>query len=411
RLGVLVPLSALAGGALVLVTDSAVLASGLDATLSTGVAIALVGTPLMLAMIRRGAAWSGVLHADAERAAGGGATRLVGWLERLGWPLRTALFVVAGVLAVFVGVSAGPEWLSIARWSAALSGHDALARMLIDLRMPRLLCALLAGALLAVSGVAMQSVVRNPLAGPEVLGVTQGAGLVTLFALSTWPLMGHATLAAAALIGGGLSLAITLALNHRHRYAPLAVALTGIVIGALWTTLAQWLITQESVQPARFVVWLVGGTYGRSWGEVSMLLPWCVLAVPVFAWLAKPLDMLALGDDQAAALGLPVAVLRPLALTIATLAACAAVAAVGPVGFIGLMAPHVATMLGARRHRTRLWLAAACGALILGVADLAARTVVAPREVPAGVLTALIGAPYLLGLLILEGRRARRAGR
>ncbi|MEK7893238.1 iron chelate uptake ABC transporter family permease subunit, partial [Burkholderia contaminans] len=100
-------------------------------------------------------------------------------------------------------------------------------------------------------------------------------------------------------------LAITLALNHRHRYAPLAVALTGIVIGALWTTLAQWLITQESVQPARFVVWLVGGTYGRSWGEVSMLLPWCVLAVPVFAWLAKPLDMLALGDDQAAALGLP----------------------------------------------------------------------------------------------------------
>ncbi|MDR8026808.1 Fe(3+)-hydroxamate ABC transporter permease FhuB [Burkholderia cenocepacia] len=411
RLGVLVPLSALAGGALVLVTDSAVLASGLDATLSTGVAIALVGTPLMLAMIRRGAAWSGVLHADAERATGGGSTRLVGWLERLGWPLRTVLFVMAGVLVVFVGVSAGPEWLSPARWSAALSGHDPLARMLIDLRMPRLLCALLAGALLAVSGVAMQSVVRNPLAGPEVLGVTQGAGLVTLFALSTWPLMGHVTLAAAALIGGGLSLAITLALNHRHRYAPLAVALTGIVIGALWTTLAQWLITQESVQPARFVVWLVGGTYGRSWGEVSMLLPWCVLAVPVFAWLAKPLDMLALGDDQAAALGLPVAALRPLALTIATLAACAAVAAVGPVGFIGLMAPHVATMLGARRHRTRLWLAAACGALILGVADLAARTVVAPREVPAGVLTALIGAPYLLGLLILEGRRARRAGR
>ncbi|EDT37242.1 transport system permease protein [Burkholderia ambifaria MEX-5] len=411
RLGVLVPLSALAGGALVLATDSAVLASGLDATLSTGVAIALVGTPLMLAMIRRGAAWSGVLHAPADRAAGSGSTRVVGWLEGLGWPLRTVLFVAAGVLAVFVGVSAGPEWLSPARWLAAMSGHDALARMLIDLRMPRLLCALLAGALLAVSGVAMQSVVRNPLAGPEVLGVTQGAGLVTLFALSTWPLMGHVTLAAAALTGGALSLAITLALNHRHRYAPLAVALTGIAIGALWTTLAQWLITQESVQPARFVVWLVGGTYGRSWGEVSMLLPWCVLAVPVFAWLARPLDMLALGDDQAAALGLPVAALRPLALTIATLAACAAVAAVGPVGFIGLMAPHVATMLGARRHRTRLWLAAACGALILGLADLAARTVVAPREVPAGVLTALIGAPYLLGLLILEGRRARRTGR
>lgn len=270
---------------------------------------------------------------------------------------------------VFAGVSAGPEWVTPARWWAALAGHDPVARMLIDLRMPRLLCALFAGALLAASGVAMQSVVRNPLAGPEVLGVTQGAGLVTLFALSTWPLAGQLTLAAAALTGGALSLAITLALNHRHRYAPLAVALTGIAIGALWTTLAQWLITQESVQPARFVVWLVGGTYGRSWGEVAMLLPWCALAVPVFAWLARPLDMLALG----------------------------------------LMAPHVATMLSARRHRARLYVAAACGAVLLGAADLAARTLVAPREVPAGVLTALIGAPYLLRLLILEGRRAPHA--
>lgn len=366
---------ALAGVALVLATDSAVLAAGLDATLSTGVAIALVGTPLMLAMIRRGAAWSGVLHAQPERAAGGGATRLVGRLERLeglGWPLRGALFAASAavvVAIVFAGVSAGPEWVTPARWWAALAGHDPVARMLIDLRMPRLLCALFAGALLAASGVAMQSVVRNPLAGPEVLGVTQGAGLVTLFALSTWPLAGQLTLAAAALTGGALSLAITLALNHRHRYAPLAVALTGIAIGALWTTLAQWLITQESVQPARFVVWLVGGTYGRSWGEVAMLLPWCALAVPVFAWLARPLDMLALG----------------------------------------LMAPHVATMLSARRHRARLYVAAACGAVLLGAADLAARTLVAPREVPAGVLTALIGAPYLLRLLILEGRRAPHA--
>ncbi|MGU7779975.1 Fe(3+)-hydroxamate ABC transporter permease FhuB [Burkholderia sp. PU8-34] len=414
RLAALVPLSALAGGALVLVTDSAVLASGLDATLSTGVALALVGTPLMLAMIRRGAAWAGVLHAGPERAAGGGSTRFVAWFERVRWPLRTALVVGAGALVLAAGASAGPAWptwLTPARWLAALSGADPVARMLIDLRVPRLLCALLAGALLAASGVAMQSVVRNPLAGPEVLGVTQGAALVTLFALTNWPLAGHGVLAGAALAGGGVSLAITLGLNHRHRYAPLAVALSGIVIGTLWTTLAQWLITQQSVQPARFVVWLVGGTYGRSWGEVAMLVPWCVLAVPVFALLAQPLDMLALGDDQAAALGLPVAALRPLALVVATLAACAAVAAVGPVGFIGLMAPHVATMLGARRHRTRLWLAAACGALILGLADIAARTAVAPREVPAGVLTALIGAPYLLGLLIVEARRARRVGR
>jgi iron complex transport system permease protein len=226
-----------------------------------------------------------------------------------------------------------------------------------------------------------------------------------------WPLAAHSTLAAASLAGGGVTLALTLLLNRRHRYAPLAVALTGIVIGTLWTTLSQWLITQQSVQPARFVVWLVGGTYGRSWGEVTTLLPWCVLALPVFALLARPLDLLALGDDQAASLGLPIGVLRPLVLTVATLAACAAVAAVGPVGFIGLMAPHLASMLGARAHRTRLWLAAACGALVLVVADIAARTLLAPREIPAGVLTALIGAPYLLALLIVEARREKRGKR
>jgi iron complex transport system permease protein len=302
-------------------------------------------------------------------------------------------------------------WLGASRWIAALNGHDDVARMLLDLRAPRLVCALLAGALLAASGVLMQSIVRNPLAGPEVLGVTQGAGLTTLVLLMIWPLAGHSALAGAALVGGGVTLALTLLLNRRHQYAPLAVALTGIVIGTLWTMLSQWLITQQSVQPARFVVWLVGGTYGRSWGEVATILPWCAVALPVFALLARPLDLLALGDDQANALGLPIAVLRPLVLTVATLAACAAVAAVGPVGFIGLMAPHLAAMLGARTHGTRLWLAAVLGALVLVAADIAARTLLAPREIPAGVLTALIGAPYLLALLVIEARRDRRSGR
>lgn len=411
RLAALMPLSALVGGALVLVTDSAVQALDLDATLSTGVAIAFVGTPLMLAMIRSGAAWSGALHAGQERAVVRAGTRFVRMVDAWPWPLTASVLVLLGIVLVCAGASFGPTTIGVPSRLAAFDHRDELARMLLDLRLPRLICALLAGALLAASGVLMQSIVRNPLAGPEVLGVTQGAGLATLAALVMWPLAAHSTLAAASLAGGGVTLALTLLLNRRHRYAPLAVALTGIVIGTLWTTLSQWLITQQSVQPARFVVWLVGGTYGRSWGEVTTLLPWCVLAVPVFALLARPLDLLALGDDQAASLGLPIGVLRPLVLSVATLAACAAVAAVGPVGFIGLMAPHLASMLGARAHRTRLWLAAACGALVLVVADIAARTLLAPREIPAGVLTALIGAPYLLALLIVEARREKRGKR
>jgi ferric hydroxamate transport system permease protein len=411
KLGALVPLSALVGGALVLVTDSAVLALDLDATLSTGVAIALVGTPLMLAMIRSGAAWSGALGSGQEPPMTAAGSRAVRWLSGLSWPLIAAGLLLAGGVLLVAGASFGSSLISPAGWLAALDGRDEVTRMLLDLRVPRLLCALLAGALLAASGVLMQSIVRNPLAGPEVLGVTQGAGLATFIVLIVWPFASHSALAMAALTGGAVTLALTLLLNRRHRYVPMAVALTGLVLGTLWITLSQWLITQQSVQPARFVVWLVGGTYGRSWGEVTTLLPWCLLALPVCALLAKPLDLLSLGDDQAAALGLPIGVLRPLVLSVATLAACAAVAAVGPVGFIGLMAPHLAVMLGARTHRTRLWLAAACGALLLAVADIAARTLLAPREIPAGVLTALIGAPYLLGLLIMQVRRERRGGR
>ena len=411
KLGALVPLSALVGGALVLVTDTAVLSLDLDSTLSTGVAIAFVGTPLMLAMIRSGTAWAGVLHAGQERSVEARSTRFVRAMSVLPWPAVAAILLATGVVILTIGASFGPTWLGRERWLGVLEHRDDIARMLLDLRLPRLLCALLAGALLASSGVLMQSIVRNTLAGPEVLGVTQGAGLTTLVALMIWPLAGHAILSGAALIGGGVTLLLTLLLNRRHHYAPLAVALTGIVIGTLWTTLSQWLITQQSVQPARFVVWLVGGTYGRSWGEVATLLPWCVLAVPVLALLARPLDLLALGDDQAVALGVPISVLRPLVLTVATLAACAAVAAVGPVGFIGLMAPHLANMLGARAHRTRLWLAAAIGAMVLAAADIAARTLLAPREIPAGVLTALIGAPYLLALLVMQARREKRSGR
>ncbi|AMP09861.1 fecCD transport family protein [Collimonas arenae] len=411
KLGALVPLSALVGGALVLVTDSAVLVLDLDATLSTGVAIALVGTPLMLAMIRSGAAWAGAMGKEQEPPASAARTRGMLALAAQPWPVIAGGLLLASAALLFVGASLGARMIDPASWLAALDGRDEVTRMLLDLRVPRLLCALLAGGLLAASGVLMQSIVRNPLAGPEVLGVTQGAGLATFIALILWPFAAHSTLAVAALVGGGATLMLTLLLNRRHRYAPLAVALTGLVLGTLWTTLSQWLITQQSVQPARFVVWLVGGTYGRSWGEVMTLLPWCLLALPVLAFLAKPLDLLALGDEQAASLGLPIAVLRPLVLTVATLAACAAVAAVGPVSFIGLMAPHLAAMLGARSHRTRLWLAAVCGALLLALADVAARTLLAPREIPAGVLTAMIGAPYLLALLIMQVQREKRGGR
>lgn len=400
--------SALVGALVVSVTDAAVLTLGLDGTLSTGVAVALVGAPLMLALILRDGRgwtarargeWAGALRAPAS---------IERWSRRLpAVPLPLALLglVALGLAALAAAGAIGPVLVGPARAWAALGGHDEVARALLLLRVPRAACALLAGALLAASGVLMQSVVRNPLAGPEVLGVTQGASLAVLIAMAVDESLGRFGMLAASLTGAIVTLALVLALNRRTRYAPLPVALSGLVLGTLATTLAQWLIAQASMQPARFVVWLVGGTYGRGPGDALLLLPWAVMAIVLAGALARPLDLLALGEEQAAALGVPTSWLRMGALVVATLLASAAVAAVGPIGFVGLMAPHAASLLGARTHRARLVWAVAFGALITAAADLGARTFVAPREVPAGALTAMIGAPYLLALLIVQARR------
>lgn len=405
--------SALVGALVVSVTDAAVQAFDLDGTLSTGVAVALVGAPLMLALILRGGeSWS-------ARAGGapGGALRAPAFIERwsrrvpsLRWPLTSFGLLALCMAALAAAGAMGPVAVTPARAWAALAGHDEFARALLSLRMPRAACALLAGALLAASGVLMQSVVRNPLAGPEVLGVTQGAALAVLLAMAADERIGHVGMFAASLTGAMATLMLVLALNRRTRYAPLPVALSGLVLGTLATTLAQWLIAQTSMQPARFVVWLVGGTYGRGLGDALALLPWGVAALVLAGVLARPLDLLALGDEQAAALGVPTSWVRAGALVVATLLASAAVASVGPIGFVGLMAPHAASLLGARTHRARLLLAVAFGALITAAADIGARVLLAPREIPAGALTAMIGAPYLLALLVVQARRQRAGG-
>ncbi len=309
-------------------------------------------------------------------------------------------------LAAFAA-AAGSEWLPLARWLAAFDGRDPVAALLIDIRLPRVLVAMVAGSLLAASGALLQSVVKNPLAGPEMLGITQGAGLAVLAAMVVWPLLPRPAMFGAAFTGGGLVLAVILLINRGNRLAPLPVALTGIALGALCLSLTQWLIVQNGVQPARFLVWLVGGTYGRSGADLTALLPWLAGALPLMWLLARPLDLLALGNDNAAALGVPVARLRLAALLLATLLACAAVATVGPVAFVGLMTPHLARLLGFHALGRRLPVAMLLGALLLGVADVAGRILLAPVEVPAGVMTALIGAPYLLALLIVGAKAAR----
>ncbi|TCP11135.1 iron complex transport system permease protein [Crenobacter luteus] len=397
RLPALLPLSALWAALLLAATDGLVVGLDLDNSVSTGVMIALVGTPLLLLLIHRNRRLGGL---DAGAAAPSRAAIL---------PLGAFVGLAALLLAALAALAAaaGGQWLTPARAWAAFAGDDVVARLLIDIRLPRVLVAMVAGAMLAASGALLQSVAKNPLAGPEVLGLTQGAGLATLAAQVVWPLAGRAALFGAAFAGGAAVLAAILLFNRRHRLAPLPVALTGIALGALCVSLSQWLIVQSSVQPARFLVWLIGGTYGKSLADLAALAPWLIVALPLMALLARPLDLTALGDESAAALGVPVARLRLLAMLLATALSCAAVAVVGPVAFVGLMTPHLARLMGFHSLGQRLPAAMCVGAMVLGAADVAGRLALAPLEVPAGVMTALIGTPYLLAMLIAGARRQR----
>ena len=398
RLHWLTPLSAVWGGLMLLAADSVVLALHWDAMVSTGVMVAVVGTPLLLLLVHRhrfvGGTESSVQNAPHRPQAFGRVVGLCGLLM---------------VALVAFSVAYGEEWLSPVRWWRALLGQDAVAALWVDLRLYRVLTAMLAGALLAASGSMLQSVVRNPLAGPEVLGITQGAGLAVLWLLVTLPMPALSQMLVAAMAGGGTVLSVTLWLNRRHRLAAMPVALTGMALGGLCAALSQWLVVQSHVQQARLLVWLVGGTYGRSAVDAATLLPWLLLALPFVYVLARPLDLLALGEQSASALGVAVGRLRLIALGLATVLASVAVAVVGPVAFVGLVTPHLARQLGFHAHRKRLPVAMLLGALLLGLADVLGRSIWAPTEVPSGAMTALMGAPYLLGMLAW-GSRQRQAG-
>jgi iron complex transport system permease protein len=305
---------------------------------------------------------------------------------------------VVGVL----GVSAGASGLSLG-W---LWGEAAGPLALVDLRLPRLLVAMLAGAMLAASGTIFQGVTRNPLASPDLMGVSQGAGLAALAALLIVPGLSLGAMQAAALAGGAGVLALVLLLAGRGVASPETLALTGIGVGAFCAAASSFAVAEAGLQVAQALVWLVGSTYGRSWPALEFLLPWAVLLLPAALLLGRWLDLLGLGDDAARSLGLPAARARVLLLAVATALAASAVAVTGTIAFVGLVAPHAAAMLCRGGYRWRLLVAALLGALLLGAADLIGRVALAPRELPAGLVTALLGAPYFLLIL----RAVNRAG-
>jgi iron complex transport system permease protein len=279
---------------------------------------------------------------------------------------------------------------------------EAQRGVLFEIRMPRVVLGALVGAVLALSGAGYQGVFRNPLADPYLLGVAAGAGIGATVALST--AVGAWALAPAAFLGGMAAVAATYVLGRSvGGRTTTSLILAGVAVAAFATALQTYLL-QKNVETLREVYsWILGSLTTAGWAEVRTLLPYAVVAVITLLALRRLLDVLGLGDEEASALGLSVSRVRGVMVVAATLATAAAVSVSGLIGFVGIIVPHTIRLLFGWSYRVILPLSLMFGAVFLMGADILARTLMAPGELPIGVVTAFLGAPFFV--LVLRSSR------
>ncbi|MFK3779880.1 FecCD family ABC transporter permease [Agrobacterium sp. NPDC089420] len=316
------------------------------------------------------------------------------------------LLLLAILLLTLAHIATGPRPVAPHVLHELIFSYDARSfdqQVLLRLRLPRLLAALQAGACLGMAGLLLQTLLRNPLGEPHILGLNAGASLAVVAATVT-PLGLIATPALRPLLaatGAGISFSLVLLLASSGRQGLTAAKLIfcGIALSTLAGTLtsAILILNEETLQQMRF--WLVGDTAGVSMTAVAAALPAAGIALIVAVAVAPRLDLLALGDNIAATLGVSVGATRVLALVSISLFCGASIAIVGPIGFVGLVVPPLVARLRTGRLLLALPLAALGGAALLIAADLAARLILSPKELPTGAMTGLVGAPVFLWLV------------
>ncbi|MTH95637.1 Fe(3+)-hydroxamate ABC transporter permease FhuB [Roseibium sp. RKSG952] len=378
--------STLIGSALLFFTDNAIqlLAGPLSNFVPTGAVTALFGSPLLLLLLRK----TKSLQATAPRGEPVKRWSQPPVLTAVGGALLLALVIAASI--TFGRTFAG-GW----DWIVANPAPD----MLLQLRGPRVLSAALAGALLAVAGVILQRLSGNDMASPEVLGVSSGAMLGLAFGVfflspdQTGSLIGFASLGAIAIMG------LILMMNRKSGFQAERMVLAGIALTALLDALIGALAATGDLRALLLLRWMSGSTYGASTSSVAALgLSAGLLLVAALA-LARWINLLDLGGGPASALGVPVRRARAVLFLIAGLMTAAATLSVGPLSFIGLMAPHIARQLGFSGAHSQILTSAAAGAGLMVVADWIGRYGYFPYEMPAGLISALVGTPFLMLLL------------
>ncbi|GAA1802259.1 siderophore ABC transporter permease CdtC [Luedemannella flava] len=393
---VLLPLAGLAG-LLVLVAADVLLRAALGGQagvdIPTGVVTTLVGGAVLIWLARR--------HRDSGRAARAAGTRPA--------RLRSGRFAVAVVVGCAVatvaagvlGMLAGDTWVllgDVVNWLRDQTGPA--YTFVLDARWPRVVAALLAGAALAIAGATVQAVCRNPLAEPSILGVTGGAGVGAVALISLVPTAGIWAMTGVAGAGALAAFALVYGLAWRRGLDADRLILIGVGVSSACAAVITFIIiATDPWNTGKALTWLSGSTYGRTAEQVAPVAVALLVLTPLVAVARRDLDLLQLDDDTPRLLGVRVERSRLLALGAAALLASTAVSAVGVIGFVGLVAPHAARALVGGSHARLLPVAALLGALLVSLSDTLGRTVIAPAQIPAGLVTAMVGTPYFIWLL------------
>ncbi|WP_399881285.1 siderophore ABC transporter permease CdtC [Streptomyces sp. BBFR51] len=392
------PAAGLTGAALVLGSDvllRALVADDRAVSVPTGVVTSLVGAVFLVTMALR-----------VRDTAGAGAPDRLRIPGRAVFLATVAVLVVVLVGLVIAAVLVGDSKLllgDVVNWALGRAGRT--VSFVLDTRVPRVLAALCAGAALALAGTLVQAVTRNPLAEPNVLGVTGGGALGAVILVTTVPAAGTWGVAGAAFAGSAVTAVVVFGLAARGGFRQNRLVLVGIGVASGTAALISLLIVlTDPFNANKALTWLSGSTYGRTMPDVVPVALALVVGIGVALARRTELDLISLDEDTPRLLGLRLARGRLGFLVLSVVLSATAVACAGTIGFVGLVAPHAARALVGRRHVRVVPVAILLGATLVCAADLLGRTVIAPAQLGAGLMTAVIGTPYFLYLLVRSRR-------
>lgn len=323
----------------------------------------------------------------------------------------SSLLMLMGLLILtafisMLSLSAGSTWLLPSEVINALMHSSSQAQSLVveTLRLPRVIMGLMVGAGLGCSGLILQSVIRNPLASPDVVGITSGASAAAVCFLSFFQLsLSMAWLPLFAIIGAVFAASLVYLLAWRGGVTPMRMILVGIGISAAMSAVTTFMLATGSVSGSLAAyIWLTGSIYGANWQDVQALLPWLLLSLPCALLFTRSINAQELGDNIATGLGISIQKLRMILVALSVLLAAPVVAYAGAVGFVGLIAPHIARRLVTRGFGLLMPASALVGGILVVLADLCARMLFQPLDIPAGVFVSAIGAPFFLYLLFRQ---------